>query len=194
MDWVIVVLVCLGLAFDVFSIAVSQGSVLGKVRFRGLVFMCLIVWAWQLVTLSIGYGITALINVNELQEEVRDALQLVASTIFVGCGGIKIFLVQKRKAVPEELSDINLKKLHGIVAPISIYTFFVAMGCGFLTLRYLNICAIICVMTIAIVIWGVFVGYRNGELNKKMYWAGGIFLIGAGAVVMTEYITKFISG
>ena len=57
MDWIIVVLVCLGLAFDVFSIAVSQGSVLGKVKFRGLVFMCLIVWAWQLVTLSIGYGI-----------------------------------------------------------------------------------------------------------------------------------------
>jgi putative Mn2+ efflux pump MntP len=194
MDWVIVVLVCLGLAFDVFSIAVSQGSVLGKVRFRGLVFMCLIVWAWQLVTLSIGYGITALINVNELQEEIRNALQLVASTIFVGCGGIKIFLVQRRKAVPEELSDINLKKLHGIAAPISIYTFFVALGCGFLTLRYLNIFAIICVMTIAIVIWGVFVGYRNGELNKKMYWAGGIFLIGAGALVVTEYITNFISG
>ena len=49
-------------------------------------------------------------------------------------------------------------------------------------------------MTIVIVILGVFVGYRNGELNKKMYWAGGIFLIGAGAMVVTEYITKFVSG
>lgn len=194
MDWIIVVHVCLGLAFDVFSIAVAQGSVLGKVKFRGLVFMCLIVWAWQLVTLSIGYGIAALINVNELQKEVRDALQLVTATIFVGCGGIKIFLVQKRKAVPEELSDINFKKLHGIAAPISIYTFFAALGCGFLALSYANVCAIICVMTIAIVVLGVFVGYRNGELNKKMYWAGGIFLIGAGAIVLAEYITKFVSG
>ncbi len=194
MDWIIVVLVCLGLAFDVFSIAVAQGSVLGKVKFRGLVFMCLIVWAWQLVTLSIGYGIAALINVNELQKEVRDALQLVTATIFVGCGGIKIFLVQKRKAVPEELSDINFKKLHGIAAPISIYTFFAALGCGFLALSYANVCAIICVMTIAIVVLGVFVGYRNGELNKKMYWAGGIFLISAGAIVLAEYITKFVSG
>lgn len=194
MDWIIVVLVCLGLAFDVFSIAVAQGSVLGKVKFRGLVFMCLIVWAWQLVTLSIGYGIAALIDVKSLQPEVRDALWLVASTIFVGCGGIKIFLAQNKKAVPEELSDINLKKLHGIAAPISIYTFFVAMGCGFLTLSYVDVCAVICIMTIAIVILGVFVGYRNGELNKKMYWAGGIFLIGAGATVVMQYITKLVSG
>lgn len=194
MNWIIVVLVCLGLAFDVFSIAVSQGSVLGKVKFRGLVFMCLIVWAWQLVTLSIGYGIVALIDVKSLQPEIRDALWLVASTIFIACGGIKIFLVQRRKAVPEELSDINLKKLHGIVAPTSIYTFFAAIGCGFLTLSYTEVCAVICILTIAIVIMGVFVGYRNGELNKKMYWAGGIFLIGAGALVVTEYATKFISG
>ena len=45
-----------------------------------------------------------------------------------------------------------------------------------------------------IVIAGVFVGYRNGELDKKMYWTGGVFLIAAGTVVAVEYFTKVIGG
>ena len=52
----------------------------------------------------------------------------------------------------------------------------------------------ISLLLVMVMILGVFAGYRNGELNKKMYWAGGIFLIGAGAMVVTEYITKFVSG
>ena len=194
MYWIIVFLVCFGLVFDVFSIAVSQGSVLGTVKGRRLILMCLIVCAWQLVATSIGYGIAALPKIKNYNEEIRGVWSLVAATIFIASGGIKIFMVQRRKAVLEVCSDIDFKKICGIAAYTSIYTLFVTMGCGFLMLDVIHIGITICILTYSIVIAGVFVGYRNGELNKKMYWAGGVFLIGAGAVVAMEYFTRVIGG
>ncbi len=194
MDWVIVFLVCFGLAFDVFSIAVSQGSVLGSVQGRRLSLMCLIVCAWQLIATSIGYGIASLAKIYQYNVDVRGVWSLVAATIFIASGGIKIFLVQRRKAVPEVRSDIDFKRICGIAASTSIYTLCVALGCGFLMLDIVKIAASICLLTVGIVIFGVFVGYRNGELDKKMYWTGGIFLIGAGIIVAVEYFTKVISG
>ena len=192
MEWIIGLLVCFGLAFDVFFIAVSQGSVLGNVKARGLVLMCLIVCAWQIVATSIGYYIASLPKIAELSEDVRGVWSLVSATIFIACGGIKIFLVQKRKAVPEVRSDIDFKRTCSIAASTSIYTLFAAMGCGFLTYSAIHIGITICLLTVAIVIAGVFVGYRNGEPNRKMYWAGGIFLISAGVIVVVEYFTKII--
>lgn len=194
MDWIVIMLVCFGLAFDVFSISVAQGSVLGKVKARRLMLMCLIVCAWQLVAISIGYGIAALADVRYTSVDVQGVWSLVSATIFIATGGIKIFLIQRRKAVPEICSDIDFGKTCGIAAYTSIYTLFAAMGCGFLMLNPVRLGIVICVLTLGIVVSGVFMGYRNGEINKKVYWTGGVFLIGSGALVTAEYFTRVISG
>lgn len=194
MDWIVILLVCFGLAFDVFSISVAQGSVLGKVKARRLMLMCLIVCAWQVVAISIGYGIASLADVRYTSVDVQGVWSLVSATIFIATGGIKIFLIQRRKAVPEICSDIDFGKTCGIAAYTSIYTLFAAMGCGFLMLNPVRLGVVICVLTLGIVVSGVFMGYRNGEINKKVYWTGGVFLIGSGALVTAEYFTRVISG
>ena len=83
MDWIVISLVCFGLAFDVFSISVAQGSVLGKVRARRLMLMCLIVCAWQIVAISIGYSIASLAEVRYTSEDVKGVWSLVSATIFI---------------------------------------------------------------------------------------------------------------
>ena len=194
MDWIVILIVCFGLAFDVFSISVAQGSVLGKVKARRLMLMCLIVCAWQVVAISIGYGIASLADVRYTSVDVQGVWSLVSATIFIATGGIKIFLIQRRKAVPEICSDIDFGKTCGIAAYTSMYTLFAAMGCGFLMLNPVRLGVVICVLTLGIVVSGVFMGYRNGEINKKVYWTGGVFLIGSGALVTAEYFTRVISG
>ena len=194
MDWIVISLVCFGLAFDVFSISVAQGSVLGKVRARRVMLMCLIVCAWQIVAISIGYSIASLAEVRYTSEDVKGVWSLVSATIFIATGGIKIFMVQRRQAVPEICSDIDFGKTCGIAAYTSIYTLFAAMGSGFIMLNPVRLGVAICVLTLGIVVSGVFVGYRNGEINKKVYWTGGVFLIGAGVLVTIEYFTRVISG
>jgi putative Mn2+ efflux pump MntP len=193
MTWLLIMLICFGLAFDVFSIAVSQGSVLGTVKVRGLVLMSLMVCAWQIVTVAIGSYVGALPSHSNLSVEAKGGFILVAATIFIACGGIKIFLIQRRKAVPEIRSQIDFAKICGIAGPTSIYTLFVTMGCGFIELEAFYVAVVICVLTIGIVIGGVYLGYRNGEIDKKVYWAGGIFLIAAGVLTIFDYCGKIIT-
>lgn len=194
MTWLLIMLICFGLAFDVFSIAVSQGSVLGTVKVRGLVLMSLMVCAWQIITVAIGSYVGSLPAHSNMTEDAQKGFILVAATIFIACGGIKIFLVQRKKAVPEIRSQIDFGKICGIAGPTSIYTLFVTMGCGFIQLEAIYVAIVICILTIGIVIGGVYLGYRNGEIDKKVYWAGGIFLIAAGVLTIFDYCGKIISG
>lgn len=183
-----IILIGFGLAFDVFAISVSQGSVLGDVKARGMVLMCLIVCAWQMVALSIGYTLASLINIEMTSVEVQRVWSLLAALIFIALGGIKLFLIYNKKAIPEERSEIDFKKTCGIAASTSIYTLFAGFACGLLMLSGVKTGIAVCIMTIAIVIVGVYVGYRNGELDKRIYWSGGIFLIVAGSIVVMQYI------
>lgn len=176
----IIALVGLGLAFDVFSIAVSQGSVLGNVKARGIVLMCLMVCAWQAVAMALGYGIVSLIGVDNLSSEVQKVWGFTTVIIFIVIGGIKVFLVHYRKAVPEVLSDIDFKKTCAIASSTSIYTLFAGFGCGLVSISFVTLIIVICCITLGIVVLGVFVGYRNGELDKRFYWSGGVIFIIAG--------------
>ncbi len=188
-----ILLVGFGLAFDVFAIAVSQGSVLGDVKARGMVLMCLIVCAWQVVAMTIGYSIASIPNLAEMTDEVRMVWTLISATIFIALGGIKIFLLSKRKAIPEVKSDIDFKKTCGIAASTSIYTLFAGMAAGLITIDAVRMGITICIMTVGLVIIGVYVGYRNGELDKRIYWSGGVFLILAGAITIVRYLFWFLN-
>ena len=194
MDTALIILVGFGLAFDVFAIAVSQGSVLGNVKARGIVLMCLMVVAWQILALLIGYGIAQIPNVDEKTIEVKRVWGILAGILFIILGGIKVMLIHYRKAIPEVLSDIDFKKTCGIASSTSIYTIFAGFGCGLLEHKLLSLAIMICCITVFIVILGVLGGYRNGELDKRFYWAGGIILIVAGGLTIVSNIGSILIG
>lgn len=188
MDLVMILLIGFGLALDVFGIAVAQGSVLGDVKGKNLVLMCLILCAWQIVALAIGYGISDIPNIEVMPVEVRMVWTWLSALIFIAEGGIKLYLIYHKKAMPEERSEINLKRTCGIAASTSIYTLFAGIGCGFVGLNKFTQGIALCVITIALGIAGFYIGYRNGELDKRIYWLGGILLIAAGAFVIAGYM------
>lgn len=188
MDIIMILLIGFGLAFDVFGIAVSQGSVLGSVRARGIVLMCLMVCAWQVVAMAIGYGIASLPHIENMSEGVQKVWSVLSAFILIVLGGIKLFIIYFKKAVPEARSDIDFKKTCAIASSTSIYTLFAGIACGFLMLNPVYMGAVICILTIGIVIAGVYVGYRNGELDKRVYWTGGILLVIAGLLTVMQYI------
>ncbi len=191
MNTFITILIGFGLAFDVFAIAVSQGSVLGQVKARGLVLMSLIVCGWQVVAMGLGYGISSIPNVEAMSVDARMVWTILSAAILIGLGGIKLFVLNYRKALPEVRSDIDFRKTCGIAASTSIYTLFAGVACGFLMLNAVSVGIMICIMTLGLVVFGVFVGYRNGELDKRIYRSGGIILILAGLIVIGQYIVWY---
>lgn len=194
MDTFIMILVGFGLAFDVFAIAVSQGSVLGNVKARGIVLMCLMVCAWQILALLIGYGVAIIPDVENRSQEVRMVWEILAGIILIILGGVKLMLIYYRKAMPEVRSDIDFGKTCAIASSTSIYTMFAGFACGLMTFGLLNFSVMICCITVAIVIIGVFVGYRNGELDKRIYWSGGILLIASGVITIVNSVKTMIVG
>lgn len=188
MDVVVMLLIGFGLAFDVFAIAVSQGSVLGNVKASGIVLLCLMVCAWQLAAMAVGVGIASIIGIQNLSREVRMVWKILAGIILTGLGAVKLLLIYHRKAVPEVRSDIDFKKTCGIASSTSIYTLFAGFACELLEFDTVRVAVMICVLTVAIVLIGVFVGYRNGELDKRVYWSGGILLIMVGTLTMANSI------
>ena len=113
---------------------------------------------------------------------------ILAAVIFIALGGVKLLLIYQKKAIPEVRSDIDFKKTCAIASSTSIYTLFAGFACGLILLKPVSMGIMICVTTIAIVIIGVYVGYRNGELDKRVYWSGGILLIIAGIITMLDRI------
>ena len=188
MNFVFITLISFGLAFDILAISVSQGSVLGQVKARKIILMCLMVCAWQIVSLAIGYGLATLIHVEDRSNEVQRVWGITAAIILVILGGVKVMLVYYRKSMPESLADIDFKKMCGIASYTSIYTIFAGFAEGALMYNVVQTAIVICVLTIVIVITGVFVGYRNGELDKRVYWTGGILLIISGILVIFEQV------
>lgn len=188
MNTVMIILVGFGLAFDVFYIAVSQGCVLDRIQGKNMSLMCLIVCGWQMVALAIGYGIARLLKVYAMSTEIRMVWSLISALIFIAIGFIKIYISNHKVARPEIRQEIDFKKICGIASSTSVYTLFAGLACEWIGMDIADICIMVCFMTITLVISGVYVGYRNGELNNKVYLSGGALLIIAGLCVIAEYL------
>ena len=188
MDVAMIMLVGFGLAFDVFYIAVSQGCVLGTVRAKSMTLMCLIVCGWQSVAIGLGYALSSLPKIYRMPEDIRMVWTLLSALIFITLGVVKIYINNHKPAMPEVRQEVNFRKICAIASTTSIYTFFAGVACEWIMLDVVRVSIMICLMTIALVILGVYVGYRNGELDKRMYWSGGVLLIIAGLLVIFEYL------
>lgn len=189
MNAVMMVLIGFGLAFDVFYIAVSQGCVLGSVKAKSMTLMCLIVCGWQIVALAIGYGIARLPKVDEMAVDIKMVWTLMSALIFMILGVVKIYINNRKAAMPEVCQEIDFKKICGIASSTSIYTLFAGLACQWMGFNMIHLAIMVCAMTIGLVILGVYVGYRNGELDKRVYRSGGILLLLAGFIVIGQYIS-----
>lgn len=188
MDVVLMLLVGFGLAFDVFYIAVSQGCVLGSVRAKSMSLMCLIVCGWQIVALAIGYAIARLPRVSSMSFDLRMVWSLISALIFIVVGIIKIYINNHKIARPEICQEVDFKKICAIASSTSIYTLAAGLACEWIAFDIVRISIMVCLMTIALVILGVYVGYRNGELDKRVYRSGGILLVLAGLILIVQYL------
>lgn len=188
MNVAMIMLVGFGLAFDVFYIAVSQGCVLGTVRAKSMTLMCLIVCGWQSVAIGLGYAVASLPKIYRMSEDIRMVWTLLSALIFITLGVVKIYINNHKTAMPEVRQEVNFRKICRIASTTSIYTLFAGIAGEWIMLNVVSVSIMICLMTIALVILGVYVGYRNGELDKRMYWSGGILLIIAGLLVIFEYL------
>ena len=188
MNYLMMILIGVGLSLNVLSVSVGQGAVLAKVRSSKLFEMGIILSLWQLVAFIIGYYVTNLRFISDVGNENPESWKLVSAVILIVIALLKIIELSVTKNGEERLSEIKLKKVFSIAAINSIYAFGAGIASGFLNFQALINGGFIAAMTFVVVLIGVILGYYKGMAPRKVYSMGSFALILIGVLAIVNYV------
>lgn len=174
MSWMEYLLIFAGISVEIFAIMQIEGAMIAKVVARALVIACLVITAIQLLFFFGGYEIcNVLADHGYLSDGVKHG-SIIASFVFVFLGIRMMYKALKKEHTEERRKEIHLREYIWAIVVSNFYTFFAGCACGLLnTNPVFALCAIIA-FSVAVIIGGVYTGYRFGVESKTR-----VFLIGA---------------
>ena len=174
-----ILLISIGLSFDVFVVHICVGAGFSRKHGKDTLLSSLIFGGMQLFALILGNVVADILKpdrkMNETISTAASGWELLSVLIFIGLGIYMICKARNNKQIFERRNDeINWKRLRKLAVLTSVDAYFAGMGIGFWSVEIL----------------GVEVGYRLGcEYNCKAYWIGGILFLIAGAdMVVTHFL------
>lgn len=190
-----ILLISLGLSFDVFVVHICVGA--GFSRKHGKETFCssLLFGGAQLLALILGNGIADLLQpdqkMNETITTAAGGWEILSVLIFVGLGIYMIGKARKNQQIFERRNDtVNWKRMRKLAVLTSVDALFAGMGIGFWGVEILKQGIVLLPVTIIQCFLGIDAGYRLGcEYNHRAYWIGGILFLIAGAdMAVTHFI------
>lgn len=178
------VMLGIGLAMDAFSVSVSDGIILGKIRLKNAAKIALFFGIFQFIMPVLGYlaGTTFSGIIEAYDHWVAFALLGIigAKMIFEAFGD--------KDEEKEEANPLGFKTLLILAVATSIDA--LAVGITFATIKtpVLISSAIIGIVTFFISLSGVYLGGKCGNIfGNKAAIAGGVILILIGAKILIEH-------
>ncbi len=186
-----VILVCLGVSFDVLALSICCGSVLGELKIKDITKLALMFCMFQT-----GSGILgALLSyIPIFRDEADDAPRFGYVCSIIILIGVSLFLFykgRKNEPVLERRSEINFKKYWGTAALASIDTLFAGAGVAMWPAEWWSYAIVLFVITVLAVYIGIYIGYRLGFEPKNIaYRIGGAVLIVAAIDIFVRLLTN----
>lgn len=190
MSWIEMFVVTLGLSLDIFAAVECQGALVAQIRKKHLLLISALLSLWQVVSLYIGSFLASLLLRYDLRDDSLKTGRIIAVAILI-CLGIRMIVkAWKNDRIQERrVENLGVGRFVRLGAVSSIYTLLVGMAFGFLNCNVLLMLVMIVLFTIAVVVLGMYIGYRFGfEQKTKVYIIGGILLIAGGIDVIIRYI------
>lgn len=181
MSWMEYLLIFIGISVEIFAIMQIEGAMVAQVKARVLVIACALITAAQLAFFFGGYEICNLLADHDyLSDRVRDG-SIVASFVFVFLGIRMIYKSIKHEHMDERRKEIKVKEYIYTIIISNFYTFFAGCACGLLHTNPLFALGAIIVITVFVVVGGVYTGYRFGlESKTRAFYVGAVLLFLAG--------------
>lgn len=190
MSWIEMFVVTLGLSLDIFAAVECQGALVAQIRKKHLLLISALLSLWQVISLYIGSFLASLLLRYDLRDDSLKTGRIIAVAILI-CLGIRMIVkAWKNDRIQERrVENLGVGRFVRLGAVSSIYTLLVGMAFGFLNCNVLLMLVMIVLFTIAVVVLGMYIGYRFGfEQKTKVYIIGGILLIAGGIDVIIRYI------
>ena len=191
MSWIEIVLITIGMSLDTFAAVECQGALVAKLEKKRLSMAVTVIALWQTIALLIGSFLVTLLNQYDTQLSGEAFIGRILAILILFGMGLRMFVkAWRNERIVEKREDgLDIKKTFFSIAKGTIFTILTGISFAFLEADIKAVLIMIICVTIAMVIIGLYTGYRLGfEQKSKAYIGGGALLIAAGIDVIVRYI------
>lgn len=191
MSWIEIVLITIGMSLDTFAAVECQGALVAKLEKKRLSMAVTVIALWQTIALLIGSFLVTLLNQYDTQLSGEAFIGRILAILILFGMGLRMFVkAWRNERIVEKREDgLDIKKTFFSIAKGTIFTILTGITFAFLEADIKAVLIMIICVTIAMVIIGLYTGYRLGfEQKSKAYIGGGALLIAAGIDVIVRYI------
>ncbi len=191
MSWIEIVLITIGMSLDTFAAVECQGALVAKLEKKRLSMAVTVIALWQTIALLIGSFLVTLLNQYDTQLSGEAFIGRILAILILFGMGLRMFVkAWRNERIVEKREDgLDIKKTFFSIAKGTIFTILTGIAFAFLEADIKAVLIMIICVTIAMVIIGLYTGYRLGfEQKSKAYIGGGALLIVAGIDVIVRYI------
>jgi putative Mn2+ efflux pump MntP len=191
MSWIEIVLITIGMSLDTFAAVECQGALVAKLEKKRLSMAVTVIALWQTIALLIGSFLVTLLNQYDTQLSGEAFIGRILAILILFGMGLRMFVkAWRNERIVEKREDgLDIKKTFFSIAKGTIFTILTGIAFAFLEADIKAVLIMIICVTIAMVIVGLYTGYRLGfEQKSKAYIGGGALLIAAGIDVIVRYI------
>ena len=191
MSWIEIVLITIGMSLDTFAAVECQGALVAKLEKKRLSMEVTVIALWQTIALLIGSFLVTLLNQYDTQLSGEAFIGRILAILILFGMGLRMFVkAWRNERIVEKREDgLDIKKTFFSIAKGTIFTILTGIAFAFLEADIKAVLIMIICVTIAMVIIGLYTGYRLGfEQKSKAYIGGGALLIAAGIDVIVRYI------
>ncbi len=179
-----VFLIGLGLSMDAFSVSVTNGMCIERVRIKDAVKIALMYAFFQVLMPVVGFFAG-----NVFKDVINSVDHWIAFCLLLFIGIKMISEAFEKEGEKEECKKIGLKLL--LVQGVATSIDALAVGVSFAALKMpvFSSSLMIGLITFVICFLGVYIGKKVGNLLKgKAEILGGVILIGIGTKILIEHL------
>lgn len=190
MNWMEEILIICGISLDIFGTMTCKGAVVARLEPKGLAKLCSLVTLWQLAALALGAFLADFLQIQKNVGHGTLLGQMIAAAIFFGLAVRLLIKAWKNESIVEKREEHpQWKRMILQLAAAGLYTLLAGVAFGFVGFDLTAILLMMLCVSVAVVLLGIYTGYRLGFQHKlQAYVAGGVLLLIAGFDVALRII------
>ena len=184
MDIVTLLFIAVGLAMDAFSVAITDGITIKKIRFSNALKIALFFGVFQFGMLYLGN-----ILGSALASYIKAVDHWIAFVLLLFIGGKMFFDAIKGGEDDTHENPLSFKTLTVLAIATSIDALAVGVSVGSMTESIFFAASVVGIVAFLFSFIGVYIGNKCGDLfGNKAEIIGGIVLMGIGVKILIEHL------
>lgn len=181
-----ILLVCIGISFDVLAVSVCYGAVLMEIDKVKMLRMTAIFCTTQVIAATIGHLFVFMPMFRDRAESTSTLYSFCSIVMMLALGFFLLYKGRKNSDMLERRSELDFRRIRMTAMFTAVDSLFAGLLFSFMDANIFMSLICLLVVTALAVIAGLYVGYRLGYEPKKI-----AYIIGA-SVLLVAAIDVFI--